>query len=110
MSKTAVVTGGSRGIGFETAKKLIGEGYKVAICSRSEKEIKESVKKLGENCSGFKCDVSNSVDVGKLLKRVVKSFGKIDVLVNNAGVAVWKDFAKQSEKEIETQTRINLEG
>lgn len=104
------MTGGSRGIGFEIAKRFISEGYQVAICSRNTSEVRKAVKKLGDNCSGFICDVSDTRSLDAFVKKVRGKFRKVDVLVNNAGVAVWKNTREQSDKEIETQLRVNLEG
>lgn len=106
----AVVTGGSRGIGFEITRKLISEGYYAAICSRNKKELDSAVKKLGKNCFGFVCDVSDSKEIEKFVRKVVSKFGKVDVLVNNAGVIVWGSFRNNSYKDVEFQTRVNLEG
>ncbi len=108
--KTAVVTGGSRGIGFEISKRLIEEGYKAAICARTKKEIEKAVGELGRNCFGVVCDVSNIKDIARFFSDVKKKFGKVDVLVNNAGVIVWKDFSEHSYDEISWQVEVNLTG
>lgn len=108
--KVAVVTGASRGIGYEVARQLLGEGYNVVICSRDARAVNRAAKKLGPNCVGLVCDVSDAKSVRVFVSKVVKKFGRVDVLINNAGIAVWKDFVDQSMEEISSQVAINLTG
>lgn len=86
--KVAIVTGGSRGIGFTIASELLKMGAKVVICSRTEKELKSAVKKLsikGETF-GIIADVSKFSDCKKLVKFTLSQNGRVDVLINNAGI------------------------
>lgn len=88
-NKVVIVTGGSRGIGKVVTKKFLSEGAKVIICSRNESEILNTIKDLdqkGEHLKGIVADVSSISDCKKVMKFAVDTFGKIDVLVNNAGV------------------------
>jgi 3-oxoacyl-[acyl-carrier protein] reductase len=91
MSKTVLITGGSRGIGAATAIYFAGKGYKVAITYNKSADAAEKLKKaMEQNKAEFlaiKCDVSDSAAVKEAVLRVEKEFGKIDVLVNNAGVS-----------------------
>lgn len=82
--KTAIVTGGSRGIGFAIAQKLTSLGTRVVICSRTEKELRGAVEKLGG--LGVVADVSRFEDCQKLIDYAIAQTGRIDILVNNAGV------------------------
>ncbi len=87
--KVAVITGGGRGIGKAVALAYGREGARLAICARTGSEIEESAKeieKLGTECLAVTCDVSLEEPVGKLVEQVQKRFGRIDVLINNAGV------------------------
>ncbi|RMD67886.1 SDR family oxidoreductase [Candidatus Pacearchaeota archaeon] len=108
--KKAVVTGGSRGIGFEIARKLIEKNYRVVICSRNSEDLEKARESLGERCFAFQCDVSDSESLDSFVENVKEIFGEVDVLVNNAGVAVWKNLSEQTDEEIEKQVRINFEG
>jgi NAD(P)-dependent dehydrogenase (short-subunit alcohol dehydrogenase family) len=87
--KVALVTGGGRGIGKAVALDYAREGATVAICARTDSEIEATAKEirgLGADCFAATCDVSQEDPVSKLVEEVAKRFGKIDVLVNNAGV------------------------
>ncbi len=110
--KLAIITGGSRGIGKATALELLKEGYIVVITSRDNKELKETereLKKYGE-IIGIKSDVSNYNDVKGLIKDVYNRHKQIDVLVNNAGIALWKELDQMTTKEIDDTLDINLKG
>lgn len=87
--KTAVITGGSRGIGFTIAEELTSQGVKVVICSRSKSELKKALlvlNKKGSIAFGLVCDVSKPADCKKLVQFAKKKLKRIDVLVNNAGI------------------------
>ncbi len=87
--KIALITGGGRGIGKAVALHYAREGAKLAICARTAAEIDETakeVRKAGADCLALTCDVSQEEPVVKLIREVEKRFGRIDVLINNAGV------------------------
>lgn len=88
MDKVALVTGGSKGIGYACAERLLADGYAVAICARSADEVVAAAGKLGGpgKVLGLRADVGSAEDCGMLVPEVVRHFGRIDVLVNNAGV------------------------
>jgi len=110
--KTAIVTGGSRGIGRVTALELLKEGYTVIITSRNNKELKETEKELKKygKIIGIKSDVSNYDDIKDLIKEIYNKYKQIDVLVNNAGVALWKELDNMNKKEIDDILDTNLKG
>ncbi|MBX3245226.1 MAG: glucose 1-dehydrogenase [Acidobacteria bacterium] len=88
--KTAIVTGGSRGIGKEMAEGLAEAGANVMLCARRSEWLDETVAEFTErgfSVSGMTCDVSKPEDVEALVKATVEAFGKLDILVNNAGVS-----------------------
>lgn len=96
-NKNAVVTGGSRGIGFAITKELISQGAKVVICSRNKKELREALEILNQTVSpnrnkgavsvfGTICDVSKFGDCKKLIRFAKRKLEQIDILINNAGV------------------------
>lgn len=87
--RTAIVTGGSRGIGFAIAKELASLGADVVICSRTEGQVNDAVDKLaseGKRVFGIVADVSQFGDCQKLIAFAYSQTGRIDILINNAGV------------------------
>lgn len=86
--KYALVTGGTHGIGKSIALALADEGCNVAVCSRTQKNIKETIRQLKAkniDCIGIRADVTNKADIGKVMKRVIKQWGKVHILINNVG-------------------------
>ena len=89
--KTALITGGSRGLGLQIAEALGEMGAKVAITARKKDELDEAVshlKKLGIDAKAYVCDVGKREAIAPLAEQVLEQFGKIEILVNNAG-ATW---------------------
>jgi NAD(P)-dependent dehydrogenase (short-subunit alcohol dehydrogenase family) len=87
--KVAVITGGGRGIGKAIAMAYASEGAKLALCARTPSELEQTVREiqaLKAECKGWSCDVSLEEPVQDFIAHVLKVFGKVDVLVNNAGV------------------------
>lgn len=113
-SKTAIVTGGARGIGFRIASFLAQNDYNIVICSRNIKEVSKAKKEIEAyrtSCIAIKADVSKYADCKKIVKKTINNFKKIDLLVNNAGIQgpvseIWKCNQKDWEKTI----AINLLG
>ena len=83
--KVALVTGGSRGIGFATAKILSENGALVSITSKDKERLEKSVSEI-PNSIGIVGDVKNSNDVKNVVKKTIEKFGQLDILVNNAGI------------------------
>ena len=89
MEKVALITGASKGLGFETAYQLGVKGYTVIVAARTQQKSNETAEKLkskGVHAVGMQLDVVNDNDVDNLSKSISEHFGKLDVLVNNAGV------------------------
>ncbi len=111
--KTVLITGASRGIGRETAKKFAENGYNVAINYNKSKmaaeELCGEIKALGGNAEVFRADVADNSQVEEMIKAVNQRFGIIDVLVNNAGIApvqgLFTDF-KESEMKAVFETNV----
>jgi NAD(P)-dependent dehydrogenase (short-subunit alcohol dehydrogenase family) len=88
--KTAVITGGGRGLGEQIAEGFAEAGANVVLCSRKEEacvEVAEKLKGLGVGTLALKCDVTNPEDVNKVVKAALDKFGRIDILVNNSGAS-----------------------
>ena len=107
--KVILVTGGSKGIGYEIAKRCISEGAKVIIVSRKEEELKKVSKEFGDNCKYVCFDVSDFIHYQDFYEKVNKQFGKIDCLVNNAGISLHeKNLLDVPLENFDTQFNINL--
>ena len=110
--KTAIISGaaGPRGIGFATAKTFAAQGARVAIVDIDGKAAAAAAAELGTGHLGVSCDVTNRADCDRAVGEVVKAFGKIDILINNAGVTqpvkVW-DIAEADWDRIQD---VNLKG
>ncbi|WP_435654322.1 SDR family oxidoreductase [Cellulophaga baltica] len=113
-NKVIIVTGSSKGIGKETALLLAKNGAKVVINhSNSEKEAKETVAQIvanGGSAFSFKADVSKKKEVTALFDATLEAYGKIDVLVNNAGTMVSKLLKNSSEDDFSTLFNVNVKG
>ena len=107
---TALVTGGSRGIGFAVAKRLIAEGAKVALVSTNMEGAMAAASQLGDNAKGYACDVSKYDDVQALVTAVLADFGKIDILVNNAGITRDDLLMRMTEEKWDRVLEVNLKG
>ena len=116
MKKVALITGGARGIGYGIALGLTKENFNIAIADiQDEQKVAEnieSLRKAGAEVLYCKCDISNAADRKKMLDEVKKTFGRLNVLVNNAGVApaVRADILEASEESYERVMKINLQG
>lgn len=108
---TAIVTGGSRGIGPYIAEALAAQGAKVALVARSEPELEANARKLskgGAQVSAFPADITDAQERRDLIRAVEKRFGPIDVLINNAGGDLQREFHTLTEDEIGGVLELNL--
>lgn len=112
--KVALVTGGSRGIGKEVAKKLASFGANLIINYTSKEEAaletKKEIEDFGVKCMVVKCDVSKSEEVNLMVDDVIKEFGQIDILVNNAGITRDGLLMRMKEEDFDKVIDINLKG
>src|SRR5438045_323614 len=111
-NKVALVTGGTRGIGFAIAQRLLAEGMKVAICGTRNETVTQAVASLGneENVFGFVADVSNPGQVKQFVAAVLARFETIDVLVNNAGLGTFRAVADLEQDQWARMLNVNLSG
>jgi len=112
--KSAIVTGGSVGIGATIAIELAREGANVAINYRKHdteaKEVAKEIEKLGRKYLVVKADVSNYGDAEAMFKKAIKEFGGLDILVCNAGINKDRVIWKMSENEWDNVINVNLKG
>ena len=110
----ALVTGSGRGIGKDTALLLAAKGLNVIVCSRTQTEIDivlREIKSLeGGNAMGKRCDLSIASDVNNLVEEVLNKYGRIDILINNAGISYVKKLIDTTEIEWDQTLDINLKG
>lgn len=109
-NKVIVVTGGSKGLGFATSKALLALGAKVAIMARNQEAIDKAVETLGENSFGIAVDVANQQAVQQAFARVHQHFGRIDGLVNNAGLARPNSIETLPAEDLMLQVNTNFVG
>ncbi len=112
--KTAIVTGGARGIGRAIALTLAAAGANIVInyssSSKAADEVVNEAKKLGVSALSLKADVSKNEEIENLVKEVLNDFGSIDILVNNAGITRDNLLIRMSEKDFMDVIDINLKG
>lgn len=108
---TAIVTGAGRGIGRATALALAREGADVVVASRSREELEETaalVADTGRRCVILPTDVTDEAACEALIARTVEELGRLDVLVNNAGAAVFRPFWELSAEELDLHHAVNV--
>lgn len=114
LDKTAIVTGGSRGIGKAIALKLAEKGANIVVnyTSNSNKaeEVVNEIKKMGKEAMAVKADVSNPDDVKNLVKETEKKFSSIDILINNAGITRDTLLIRMKEDDWDKVMSVNLKG
>lgn len=108
--KVAVVTGGASGIGAAIAAAYAAKGAQVAVLDLSLAAATEQAQRLGESGAGFECDVSVGSSVSKAVDQVHQQFGRIDVLVNSAGVAILAPAEELDLSAWTTTLAVNLTG
>jgi NAD(P)-dependent dehydrogenase (short-subunit alcohol dehydrogenase family) len=108
--KTAVVTGGTTGIGFTTAKLFLAHGALVTITGQDAVRLKTAIEALGGGVSGLKVDVRERADLTALAQFVKAKHGRLDVLFANAGVAFATPLADTDEARFDEMFNINVKG
>jgi len=106
-NKIVVVTGASRGVGKAISKALLNEGSKLVLISRNIEELKADF--LGvDNVLLINADLTNESDLDKAIELILKRFGKIDILINNAGINIHKSIENVTKNEFESVINLNL--
>jgi NAD(P)-dependent dehydrogenase (short-subunit alcohol dehydrogenase family) len=112
ITKVALITGAARGIGLATAKRFLAEGWAVALLDIEGTQLREAAASLADpvNVLTLHCDVSDAAAVNAAMARVNERFGRLDALVNNAGVAVFKPILETADDEWDRVLAVNLTG
>ena len=114
--RTAIVTGGSRGIGLAIAEALLEEGANVVVTGTTQNTLDEAVRELrgaagqGASVEAIRADVRRYAEVEQLITATVQRFGGLDILINNAGVGLFRSVADMSPDEWDTVIDTNLTG
>ncbi len=111
--KVSIITGAAQGIGQATALKFAREGAKVAVCDINDKAVAatvEMIESAGGEAMGFRVDVTDKVSIAKMVEGVMAKWGRVDTLVNNAGIVQDAQFKKMSEDQFDRVIEVNLKG
>jgi len=112
--KVAIVTGGSKGLGAAMAEGLASAGAKLVLTSRNQEEVDEVATRInleyGTEAVGIKADVTSQDEVQALVDKTIEYFGKIDILINNAGINIRGPIDELSYEEFQEVQKINVDG
>jgi NAD(P)-dependent dehydrogenase (short-subunit alcohol dehydrogenase family) len=108
--QVALVTGGSRGIGYAIAATLVAHGASVVITGRDAAQLERAAARLGSQAHGVRTDVRNAADAARAVDAAVEKFGGLNVLVNNAGVGLFANVAEMSVADWQQVLETNLNG
>ena len=113
--KVAIVTGGSRGIGYAIVEKYIQEGAKVAICGSRKSSAEKALKTLQDKYEDAQmlavaANMGSSEEINQMFDDVVNEWGYVDILVNNAGVSITKEVEEMDDEDFENVMNINVNG
>jgi 3-oxoacyl-[acyl-carrier protein] reductase len=113
-NKVALVTGGSRGIGAAVAKRLAADGANVAITyakdAKAASAVVKAIERAGQKAIAIQADATDADAVAAAVEKTVATFGRLDVLVNNAGTAIPKKFEEATLEELDRVIDINVRG
>lgn len=108
--KTALITGGTTGIGFATAKLFLRQGARVAITGQDEQRVRAAAAELGAGALAILADVASVSDMAAVAARIKAEFGGLDIVFANAGIAKPAPFAHADAANIDDQINVNLKG
>jgi NAD(P)-dependent dehydrogenase (short-subunit alcohol dehydrogenase family) len=111
--QVAIVTGGSQGIGEAVARRYAAEGAKVAIVNRTASKgeaIADSIRKSGGAARAFAADLSRVSEIDRVVAEVIKAYGTVDILLNNAGAYFLSEIGRTKEAEFDAMLATNIKG
>lgn len=108
--KVAIITGSTKGIGLAIAERMINEGASVVVSARTASDVEDVAERLGGNAFGVPCDVADPGACEALVATTMERFGRLDVLVNNAGLGIFKPIGEMTVEEWQLQVDVNLGG
>ncbi|WP_038056513.1 SDR family oxidoreductase [Thermus amyloliquefaciens] len=108
--RAVLISGASRGIGEATARLLHAKGYRVGLLARDERRLRSLAEELGEGAIPLPGDVRRQADWERAVEGVLRAFGRLDALVNNAGIGLMKPLDELSEEEFREVLDVNLVG
>ncbi|MFM7691521.1 MAG: SDR family NAD(P)-dependent oxidoreductase, partial [Alphaproteobacteria bacterium] len=110
--KTALVTGAARGIGLAVAKRFLAEGWNVALLDINAEQLSETMAALAEPAKTLEitCDVSDPPTIAAAVQKAAAHFGRLDALVNNAGIAIFKPILETTPEDWARVLAVNLTG
>jgi len=107
-NKIAIVTGGGSGIGFAIAEKFVQNNILTIIIGRDQQKLDDAKNRLGELCDSFSCNLNNLNEIPKLVNDIITRYGQINILVNNAGINLKKEFTEVTDEEFQKIILTNL--
>jgi NAD(P)-dependent dehydrogenase (short-subunit alcohol dehydrogenase family) len=108
--KTALITGGTTGIGRATAELFIREGARVAITGQNAERVAEAAAALGAGTLGLRADAASAADMAEVARRLQAEFGQVDIVFANAGIAKPRPLTDIDEAHIDEQLAVNIKG
>lgn len=108
MDRAALITGGSSGIGFAIARALREDGFQLTLAARTREKVEAAAREL--DALGVAADVADDMDCRRVVDEHRERYGRLDVLVNSAGVGFAGDIAEMPAKRIDVQLHVNLRG
>lgn len=106
--RVAVITGGGTGLGFAMAQCLAGAGAKVVLIGRRQEELDRACKAIGGSAYAYCCDITKYEGLSELVHTLMERFGRIDILINNAGIQIKKEALSFEEEELERLFAVHL--
>jgi len=106
--KVAIITGGGSGIGLAIAESFVQQNIHTIIVGRDKQKLSSAKERLGNLCQAISCDLNNLAAIPELINSIVEQHGKIDVLVNNAGINMKKDFTEVTDEDFQRILLTNV--
>lgn len=108
MKRTAIITGGGSGIGLAIAEKFVQGGYRTIIIGRDQQKLDAARSALGDDCIPIQCDLDQLDKIPAVVQSIISQYGQVDVLVNNAGINMKKEFTEVSDADFQKILNTNV--